>query len=523
MPTPDELRRFFAEAPQDPEDRAPLIPPEFADLVDKIPHVPGPHPSLSEDCLTLDGVASLWGGEDDDLLGDDAPVVTRADRIRLSDDQEQVFSGLHRWATDPSMAPNRVTSLGGYAGTGKSTIITRLLREFPRKRIAVAAYTGRAVQRLRGELATMGVRSSRHRLSTLHSLLYGCWVDERTGALLTRQKTPEDFEEFDFIIIDEASMVGARMVRDLIATGRPLLFVGDHGQLDPVMDRATILMKEPDYRLERIHRQAEGNAILALSKTVRELGDLPSRPHSEGAVRFISVHDRNELREILSRGMEPLRAKDDFSAFGFLVGVHKTRLTYTPVLRAIHHRDPDLEHVPRSDWVHTTPLVGDLVLCGKNALARVWNGMRGKIESLKGIEVYPGSLPPDYPNPYAPNHPHAIRARVRFPQEGLTVDGPVFRHGFGRTHLFDPKKAESLKLYTDLAIRPAAVGAMGLFLDFGYALTVQKAQGSQFDDVVVVYERNPSQGEDSFRRWLYTAITRASKTLTVVLPERGSW
>ena len=51
--------------------------------------------------------------------------------------------------------------------------------------------------------------------------------------------------------------------------------------------------------------------------------------------------------------------------------------------------------------------------------------------------------------------------------------------------------------------------------DFGYALTVHKAQGSQWDDVVLFDESFAFQ--DSRERWLYTGITRAAKRLTVVM------
>ncbi|HEY2136868.1 MAG TPA: ATP-binding domain-containing protein, partial [Xanthobacteraceae bacterium] len=50
--------------------------------------------------------------------------------------------------------------------------------------------------------------------------------------------------------------------------------------------------------------------------------------------------------------------------------------------------------------------------------------------------------------------------------------------------------------------------------DFGYVLTVHKAQGSQWDDVVLFDESFAFT--DSRDRWLYTGITRAAKRLTVV-------
>src|SRR5208282_6828508 len=86
------------------------------------------------------------------------------------------------------------------------------------------------------------------------------------------------------IIVDEASMVADDMVRDLQSFHVPILAVGDHGQLPPVGGVGS-LMKNPMLRLEQIHRQAEGNPIIALSKMIREQGRIPDELPGD-AVRF---------------------------------------------------------------------------------------------------------------------------------------------------------------------------------------------------------------------------------------------
>jgi exodeoxyribonuclease-5 len=52
--------------------------------------------------------------------------------------------------------------------------------------------------------------------------------------------------------------------------------------------------------------------------------------------------------------------------------------------------------------------------------------------------------------------------------------------------------------------------------DFGYALTVHKAQGSQAKRVLLFEERNKHMTDDDWKRWLYTGITRAEEELTIV-------
>src|SRR3989344_4614398 len=55
----------------------------------------------------------------------------------------------------------------------------------------------------------------------------------------------------------------------------------------------------------------------------------------------------------------------------------------------------------------------------------------------------------------------------------------------------------------------------GDLFDFGYALTVHKAQGSQAEKVILLEERFPQMDELTWRRWLYTAVTRAEKKLYI--------
>lgn len=132
-------------------------------------------------------------------------------------------------------------TLGGYAGTGKTTIVKHLKKFFPN--FAVCAFTGKAANVLRRR----GVPSA----STIHSLIY------------RPNKLPDGTVEFDLkpilecdgIIVDEASMVSEDLYYDLSAFNIPIIWIGDHGQLEPVGTDFN-LMKNPKYKLEKIHRNA---------------------------------------------------------------------------------------------------------------------------------------------------------------------------------------------------------------------------------------------------------------------------
>ena len=104
------------------------------------------------------------------------------------------------------------------------------------------------------------------------------------------------------IIVDEASMVSDDLLRDLQFHGAPILAVGDHGQLPPVMASGD-LMQKPMLRLEKIHRQAEGSPIIRLAHHVREGGGLAAwqagkSAAKQDAVRFFSKSETDSvLRE----------------------------------------------------------------------------------------------------------------------------------------------------------------------------------------------------------------------------------
>ena len=57
---------------------------------------------------------------------------------------------------------------------------------------------------------------------------------------------------------------------------------------------------------------------------------------------------------------------------------------------------------------------------------------------------------------------------------------------------------------------------MGDLFDFGYALTVHKAQGSQARRVLLFEERFKQMNDEDWYRWLYTAVTRAEEELIII-------
>jgi exodeoxyribonuclease-5 len=91
-------------------------------------------------------------------------------------------------------------------------------------------------------------------VGTIHSLMYFPETDDVSGMILGWHR--REWLEFDFIFVDEASMVGKEIWEDLLAYGVPIVAIGDHGQLPPIGKDNFNLMEDPEYVLTEIHRQA---------------------------------------------------------------------------------------------------------------------------------------------------------------------------------------------------------------------------------------------------------------------------
>jgi exodeoxyribonuclease-5 len=133
--------------------------------------------------------------------------------------------------------------LGGLAGTGKSTCLVEISQNFPD--FAVCAFTGKACNVLRRK----GLRNA----ATIHSTIF----DVIVGADNEPEYTLKSKHKLGFggFIVDEASMVSEELYDALSYYKIPMIFVGDHGQLEPVGTKFN-LMQKPDIKLEKIHRNA---------------------------------------------------------------------------------------------------------------------------------------------------------------------------------------------------------------------------------------------------------------------------
>jgi exodeoxyribonuclease-5 len=414
-----------------------------------------------------------------------APLaVSRPGLGSLTRDQQAALEAVARWYRNGGAVP---LTLGGLAGTGKTTLAAMVSRVLPAASIAYAAYTGKAASVLRGALDEHGATPDR--ISTLHRLLYrpastttcaesGLAIGRalvhcpahpgRPGPCPVRHQVsftpaPHPLAGLDLVIADEASMIGADLWQDLTSHGVPVLAIGDHGQLPPVRRSGFSLMARPDLRLEQIHRQMladpDGAGIVTMAAWARQQGRIPHGTYGPHVVKIAP--------DGIGRcGLHPAGA--DL----ILVARNRTRVWHNAAMRGWHGRSGP-------------PAPGDRVICLRNDYRQgLYNGQRGTILATGA----------------------GTSGRYGEAATGMTIEmddlddpwaGAVAAAPFGQ----DDGQAAAIR-DRDLAV-----------FDFGYAITTHKAQGSGAGKVLVIEEDWPRGAERA--RWLYTAVTRAGRSLTV--------
>lgn len=385
--------------------------------------------------------------------------------IELSQKQKKVVESILDWYKGKK---GQYITLGGYAGTGKTTLLghlnTRLHKEYKSISIAYCSFTGKASLVLKKKLQETNSLLPSDFVGTIHRLIYKAIVDEKDN-IIGWEKIPVDMFEYDLIIVDEASMVSEDIWNDLLSFQKPILAVGDHGQLPPVEGKFN-LMASPILRLEEIYRQEKGNPIIVVSELARKYGEIPVMDFSP-YVRKLSRED-SDTQEFLS---DHLSSYDQNSMI--LVGYNNTRVKLNNGIRQYLEFDSP------------TPQVQDRVICLRNnSELGIFNGMLGSVYGIRkikkeGIEDY-------------------YDADIVFDGDENIFHGAISIGQFGKKETIKDTSRD-----------------INLF-DFGYALTVHKAQGSQAEKIILFEERFPKMSDDMWRRWLYTGVTRAVSELYII-------
>lgn len=369
-----------------------------------------------------------------------------------SPQQEAAIRKAEAWMRDKK--GSQIHRIFGYAGTGKTTM-AKHLATMAGGPVEYACFTGKAAQVLR----TKGCDGA----STIHSLIYKAEKNERTGEVKFKLNRDSRAAYASLIIIDEVSMVGEDLAKDLLSFGKKVLVLGDPAQLPPVKGEGYFISAEPDSMLTEIHRQAQENPIIRASMDIRD-GRL-LQPGAYGEECQIVARDdvsRERLRELV------------LGADQVLCGLNKTRHTYNQGIRRIKGLQ-----VYSQPWL---PVTGDRLVCLRNDREKsLFNGGLWEAEKVD----HTGEL---------------VMMRVTSLDEPdrMPVDVETQEHFFKGTEAsLDWRKKVGFQEFT-----------------FGWTLTVHKSQGSQWNNVLLFDESRSFR--DNSRQWLYTGLTRAAERITIV-------
>ncbi len=228
--------------------------------------------------------------------------------------------------------------IGGFAGTGKTTLISSLVDSIQQQqlKVLVMAPTGKAAN----VLCNKGVAAA-----TIHRTLY-----EALETVPVSFRLKESIDA-DFFIIDESSMISTDLLADIQSFGKPTVFIGDPAQLEPVGDDAK-LMHKPDFVLTEIHRTAAESPILAFASQLRKS---PIHPFA-----YFNTYKPTDDR-LTYRSIKDIKRSEWMAFDQIIVGKNLTRHKFNQTFR----KNPE----------KVGPSAGDKVICLRNSYPYgVFNG-----------------------------------------------------------------------------------------------------------------------------------------------------
>ena len=396
-----------------------------------------------------------------------------ADAIRVCEMEDGIaYADLQKQAITAALTEGLLVLTGG-PGTGKTTTLNAIIKILQSRgqKVLLAAPTGRAAQRM-SELTGQEAK-------TIHRLLEVGW-DRQDKPVFSKNERNQ--LKCEALIIDEVSMVDVAIFESVLRAlplGCRLILVGDSDQL-PSVGAGNVLGDLiaggtiPVVRLHDIFRQAQQSLIITNAHRIVN-GEMPILNARDKDFFFLKRNYKGEVTELISELCASRLPKaygySPFESIQVLSPSKKGELGTAELNHQLQARlNPPAEGKNEAVIGSRTFRVGDKVMQIKNNYDIRWEKTDGEI----GEGIFNGDI--------------GIIKSIDRKGKRLRVD------------FFDKSAAISFENASEL--------------DFAYAITVHKSQGNEFDCVVIPMFPGPSQLY--YRNLLYTAVTRAKKTLILV-------
>ena len=370
----------------------------------------------------------------------------------------------------------KYTTISGYAGTGKSTLVKFAIAALGVRedRVAYATFTGKAAEVLRKKGNTGAC--------TLHKLLYDHFPKPGGGFI----RKPKTSLNCDVVVVDEVSMAPKSMIDMLLSHRVYVIFLGDPFQLPQInKDESHDILENAHIFLDEVMRQAAESEIIQISMKIRN-----GEPIDFMKGKEVIIIPKSELVE------GHLTWADQI-----LCGTNATRENINRQMREIY-------------GFSGLPQDGEKMICLRNYWDDCADNGDALVNGTTGILRNPFETFRMIPN-YIPINNHRMDV---IQGDFVTSDGSTFNSvEMDKKLLIDGVKCiTDGKILFRLGKLKNKIGdIVPREFAFGYAITTHKAQGSEWDKVLVIEEKFPFSKEEH-ARWLYTAVTRASEKLVLV-------
>ena len=414
--------------------------------------------------------------------------------IVLTPDQERAKNLIVEWYLHTD---DQVFVLSGYAGTGKTFLIDHIVKNVLCMKVGSEAVFVSPTGKAAANLVRCGTLAG-----TVHSLIYirnedDFDVDE-SGEIIEREelafiKREKIDKKIRLIIIDEASMINETVLNDLLSFGVKCLFCGDGAQLPPVNGTCPLL-ENPHFTMKEIVRQAADNPIIQVATMARKGEVIPYGNYGD------------KVCVIRKNAIPPAERKRLFlKADQIICGRNSTRNALNEELRGYRgfSREDELPQEGEklictlNDWEKTLDTGKKFHLV--NGIIGTAHDVCEQVDDLATMEFQADFL--DY--------------GVKVPFDLGIFRYGKFRHGYGKRAVTLVDGTVVCEENYEVLRRLKAVSEEPICrFEFAYAITCHKAQGSEFD-FVIVFDEARAFGQEQ-NRWLYTAITRARDKLMIV-------